>query len=46
MPEATPMKTLFTDDRKHMRTAAVACCLALAALLLATLGAHAQQPKL
>ena len=39
------MKTLFTDDRKPMRTVVVACCLALAALLLTTLSAHAQQPS-
>jgi hypothetical protein len=36
------MKTMFTDYRKHMKTAVVACCLALAALLLTTLGAQAQ----
>ena len=36
------MKTMFTDYRKHMQTAVVACCLALAALLLTTLGAQAQ----
>ena len=36
------MKTMFTDDRKHMKTAVVACCLALAALVLTVLGAHAQ----